>query len=686
MDPTREDLRSPLVGLVYDERMCRHATPDGESHPENAERIRAIWKKLDAEGIPQRCIMLHAKEAEDTVISNVHTMKYIKLIRNISSKGFDSRRPRVASKFNSIYLNRGSTEAAYLAAGSVIEATEKVAKGDLNSAIAIVRPPGHHAEANEAMGFCLFNNVAIAASYLLNNRVELGFGRILIVDWDVHHGNGTQNMFYRDPRVLYFSVHRFDFGSFYPTGGDGSYCMIGEDQGAGYNINVPWEHGQCGDADYIAVWDHVLIPVAEAYNPDIILISAGFDAAMGDPLGGCCITPYGYSMMLKKLMKFADGKIVLALEGGYNLVSIADSVLACAKTLLEGEFILGNLKGKPFESTWRVIKVVREELKAYWPVFTAELHQEIPINAKPCQMKIESNFNSDSDVEKNNELDTITVQTTSNVENVILSLSHLNIGDDTNGDMTANWQLSVQQNIPVPSNAGGNPNEISTEIRNRSSTWRSALSSIDVWYGSYGSNMWKPRFLCYIEGGKIEGMNKPCQGAIDKSLPKSIFWMSVPHRLFFARSHSNTWGAGGVTFLHPRRNMNEKTYICAYRITLEQFNDVLVQENSTSEHFESPLIDSLDLDLLVKNKSMAMESLMGDWYSNVLYLGEKDDIPILTMTCTPSEAEKYESGDLPVSPPPNDYQNILLKGLAESKILSTEEAISYLTDAATRKL
>nr|APB87920.1 histone deacetylase 5 [Dendrobium officinale] len=685
MNSSPEDRRSARVGLAYDERMCLHATPDGESHPENPERIRAIWRKLEAEGIPDRCILLKIKEAEDAIIASVHTRNHIKLIRNISSKKFDSRRLMIASKLNSIYFNEGSSKAAYLAAGTVIEATENVANGNLDSAIAVVRPPGHHAEANEAMGFCLFNNVAIAASYLLNERAELSMRRILIVDWDVHHGNGTQNMFYSDPRVLYFSVHRFDFGSFYPAGSDGSHCMIGEDQGVGYNINVPWEHGQCGDADYLAVWDHILIPVAEAYNPDIILISAGFDAAMGDPLGGCCVTPYGYSVMLKRLMKFADGKIVLALEGGYNLNSLANSVFACAKTLLEGSPIVGNFEGRPFESTWRVINEVRNELKTYWPVFSIDLPEEILIaNVERYPIQAGINSSSDSDVEKDLEpSNAINFSSNNDVGDLILPLSKLNVDDGDSGELS---HLRSQQNQPGTSEAYENSKEVTTETCNDLFHWRSSLSKVDVWYGSYGSNMWKPRFLCYIEGGKVEGMTKPCRGALDKTPPKDIIWKSVPHRFFFARSYSNTWGHGGVAFLNPQSNINDKSYMCIYRITLEQFNDLLIQENAATEQFESPLVDSRDIEFLVKNSFMSVESIKGGWYSNILYLGEQDGIPILTMTCSLSDVEKFKSGELPVCAPPKAYENTLLKGLLEGTELSSEEAIGYLKDAVARNL
>ncbi|XP_059590005.1 histone deacetylase 5 isoform X6 [Vitis vinifera] len=519
--------RRRRVGLVYDDRMCEHATADGDPHPENPDRIRAIWKKLESAGIPQRCVVFNAKEAEDKHILSVHSNNHVNLIKNISSKQFDSRRNRIASKFNSIYMNEGSSEAAYLAAGSVIEVAERVAKGELSSAFAIVRPPGHHAEQNEPMGFCLYNNVAIATSFLLNERPDIK--KILIVDWDVHHGNGTQKMFWKDPRVLFFSVHRHEFGSFYPANDEGFYAMTGEGPGAGYNINVPWENGRCGDADYLAVWDHILIPVAKDFNPDIVIISAGFDAAIGDPLGGCHVTPYGYSVMLKKLMEFSEGKIIMALEGGYNLVSLANSVLACVEVLLEDKPIAGSSEAYPFESTWRVIQAVRQELSAFWPTLADELPKKLTsCKASPLQLLVAS---SDSEDESDIDLHI----RAENLEAVVQDgLSKLKVDEDSH-DLVA--------------------------------TWRSELSKIDVWYASFGSNMWKSRFLCYIEGGQLEGMEKRCSGSVDRNPPKEIMWKTVPHRLFFGRDHSSTWGPGGVAFLNPEENNQDRAYICLYRIT-----------------------------------------------------------------------------------------------------------------------
>ncbi|KAI5648310.1 hypothetical protein M9H77_34315 [Catharanthus roseus] len=639
------------VGLLYDQRMCKHTTPDGEYHPENPNRILSIWNKLQSSAITERCVVLTSKEAEDKNIALVHTKNHIDLIKNISSKKFDSRRNKIAASFNSIYFNEGSSEAAHLAAGSVIEVAEKVAKGELDSAFAIVRPPGHHAEKNEPMGFCLYNNVAIAASYLLNERPDLGINKILIVDWDVHHGNGTQKTFWKDPRVLFFSVHRHEFGSFYPAGDDGSYVMIGEGPGAGYNINVPWENGRCGDADYLAVWDHILIPVAKEFDPDMIIISAGFDAAIGDPLGGCRVSPFGYSVMLSKLMEFAQGKIVMALEGGYNLDSIANSTLACLEVLLHNKPISGTSEAYPFESTWRVIQAVRQNLGPFWPVLAEKLPDKVTSKKTP-QILI---LSSDSEGEDDNTPYKISEDLEAAVENIVQPLQDLKVIDG-HDDRTV---------LPA---------------------WRQELSKIDIWYATFGSNMSKSRFLCYIEGGQVEGMQRPCSGSRDTRPPKDYLWRTFPHRLFFARERTATWGPGGVAFLHPESNNEEKTYLCLYKITLEQFNDVLLQENVYSSDMNSPLFDSSDLQSIQSKKCISVEAVKRGWYHNVVYLGKEDDVPILTMTCTLSDVENFKSGKFPICGPCKEYAQTLIKGLIEGKQLSLEEATAYIEEASKKPL
>ena len=235
-------------------------------------------------------------------------------------------------KYDSIYLNQSTYNAALLSAGSAIETTLAVASGQVKNAFAVIRPPGHHAETDRCMGFCHFDNVAIAAK-VAQERVP-GIDKILIVDWDVHHGNGIQQAFYEDPNVLYISVHVHEDGRFYPSGDYGDHLHCGHGNGIGKNINIPWSNKGMGDADYLYAFQHVVMPVAYDFNPDLILIASGFDAARGDQLGGCFVSPECYAHMTHMLMSLAEGKVVACLEGGYNLDSISLSALAVTKTLM----------------------------------------------------------------------------------------------------------------------------------------------------------------------------------------------------------------------------------------------------------------------------------------------------------------------------------------------------------------
>ncbi|GBG75386.1 hypothetical protein CBR_g20016 [Chara braunii] len=359
--------QSPCVGLVYDERMTAHFDPTCPTHPERPGRITHTYRRLVQKGLARRCVRVPARPATSEELHTVHTAGHTKLMTSLSGAEYgDMERLQLSMKYNSIYFNEGSSGCALLSAGSTVELAERVASGELKSGIAIVRPPGHHAEADAAMGFCLFNNVAVAAHVLLHCKPKLGIKKVLIVDWDVHHGNGTQHMFWQDPQVLYFSVHRYDFGMFYPCLEDADFNKVGEGPGAGYNVNVPWPKGGFGDADYLAAWDQVLMPIARAYEPDIVLVSAGFDSAMGDPLGGCMVTPCGYSNMTHQLLELANGKVAIILEGGYNLESVARSVEACTSVLLGSPPKSLEKVGAPSSITLEVLGKVRRELAPYW--------------------------------------------------------------------------------------------------------------------------------------------------------------------------------------------------------------------------------------------------------------------------------------------------------------------------------
>ena len=234
---------------------------------------------------------------------------------------------------DSVYLHYQTWLCASLAAGGAIEATKAVVAGQVKNAIAIIRPPGHHAEHDRPSGFCFFNNVCVAAKVCQADFPD-DCRKILILDWDVHHGNGVQQAFYTDPNVLYISIHLHRNGDFYPQGPYGNHLHCGEGAGVGRNVNIPWSHPGMTDADYIYAFQQVVMPIAVEFAPDLVIISAGFDAAEGDLLGQCHVSPAGYAHMTHMLMQLARGRVVACLEGGYNLRSIAKSALAVTRTLM----------------------------------------------------------------------------------------------------------------------------------------------------------------------------------------------------------------------------------------------------------------------------------------------------------------------------------------------------------------
>ncbi len=335
------------TGLLYDERFLLHRAPAG--HPEHEGRIEAIWNRFESEGLAGRCERVAARPATREEILAVHTESLLAEVHATALHELTQLDPDT-------YARRESEAAALLAAGGLSELTAPVLVGRLSNGFALVRPPGHHAEAGHAMGFCLFNNVAVAA----RAAQKKGAKRILIVDWDVHHGNGTQNTFWDDPDVLYFSTHQYPF---YP--GTGSIGETGGAAAPGRTVNVPWPAGM-GDAEYLAAFDRVLLPIARAFSPDLVLVSAGFDAAAGDLLGGMRISPSGYAAMTSRLLPLAGGRVVLALEGGYNLDAISASAAACLRVLL-GDAPSRTDFGAPAPLAARILDAVLREQSPFWP-------------------------------------------------------------------------------------------------------------------------------------------------------------------------------------------------------------------------------------------------------------------------------------------------------------------------------
>ncbi|KDO25434.1 hypothetical protein SPRG_09376 [Saprolegnia parasitica CBS 223.65] len=381
---TSDDCRTRGTAIGFDARMQLHREiqprDQYDMHPERPDRIGAIYAQCQLDGVVDRCTQISDVLVDPNDLLRVHSPEYLQYLDEIFTLPFHHLTPDT-------YCCADSKTAAHLSAGIVVALMEKVVRNEYRNAFAIVRPPGHHAEPQHAMGFCMFNNVAVAAKAAVH---KLGLQRVLIVDWDIHHGNGTEHMFEDDPTVLYCSLHRFDGnGAFYP--GTGSPDAVGSGAGAGFNVNIGWSGGGVGDAEYLAAFDRVLMPVFRSFDPELVLVSAGFDSAMGDPLGRCRLTPGGYATMTHLLSSLAHGKLVLALEGGYNLQSIARSASACIRTLL-GDAVPALHLEPPMASALAAIETTRRHLAPYWPCL-----QPVPREGSSSGSDGDSSSNSASD-------------------------------------------------------------------------------------------------------------------------------------------------------------------------------------------------------------------------------------------------------------------------------------------------
>ncbi len=309
------------TALVYAPIYLEH---DTGQHVENARRLVEAMSYLEETGVKDKLMLLSPRPATVEELEMIHTREHISLVRSVVERGGGWLDPDTVTSSKSY-------EAALYAAGGVLTAVEAVMKREVDNAFALVRPPGHHATASQAMGFCLFNNVAIGARFVLRN---FQVARVLIVDFDVHHGNGKQDVFYADPTVLYFSTHEYPF---YP--GTGAMDETGTGEGEGTTVNFPMMAGW-GDEEYLRAFNEVLVPVARRFRPDFILVSAGFDAHWADQLAMMRVSVRGFAEMARILKELAgelcQGRLVFALEGGYNVRAVACSIKAVLDVLLGG--------------------------------------------------------------------------------------------------------------------------------------------------------------------------------------------------------------------------------------------------------------------------------------------------------------------------------------------------------------
>ena len=314
----------------------------GSSHPESPRRLQVIFDELDKEKIGSHFIYPRFDPASLHIIEGNHSPELVKQVAATAGKshGFLDA---------DTHTSEDSFAAACLAVGALINGIHRLDQGEIDNSFCLVRPPGHHAERDQSMGFCLFNNVAVAARWALK---ELGMQRIMIVDWDLHQGNGTQHSFYDTDKVLYCSSHQYPY---YP--GTGALLETGQGTGEGFTVNVPLAGGQ-GDLEYARIFNELFAPVARLYQPDLILISCGFDVYDGDPLGAMKVTPAGFAYMTRVMRELAEelcqGKLLITLEGGYNLTGMRDGALAvlaelCGEDKLS-DFGIGSTKREAFKN------------------------------------------------------------------------------------------------------------------------------------------------------------------------------------------------------------------------------------------------------------------------------------------------------------------------------------------------
>lgn len=302
------------TAIYRDDLFLQHQP--GISHPESPERLRVIFDELDKEPIGRHFLFPHFSPASQDIIRLNHSETLVRRVAETSGREHDYLDADTQTSADSY-------DAACLAVGALIDGITRIDQGEIDNGFCLVRPPGHHAERDQSMGFCLFNNVAVAARWA---HKELGMQRIMIIDWDLHHGNGTQHSFYETDRVLYLSSHQYPY---YP--GSGALLENGKGGGMGYTINIPLAGGQ-GDMEFARMYNELVLPVVRQYKPELILVSCGFDIYDGDPLGAMRVSPDGFAWMTRSLVAVADevcsGKLLVTLEGGYNLTGMRDGALA----------------------------------------------------------------------------------------------------------------------------------------------------------------------------------------------------------------------------------------------------------------------------------------------------------------------------------------------------------------------
>ncbi|CAF1459613.1 unnamed protein product [Adineta ricciae] len=351
-----------LTGYTYDDLMLKHECPWSKEHHENPHRLSSILDRCRELNLFDRCHFVKSTKASDDDILLYHNKNLLQNISSAPVKNIEQLKEFCRS-YDDVYMNEYSFEAAKLAIGGSLNLLDSIMTDQCRNGFALVRPPGHHAMANEMNGFCLFNNVVITAKTAIE---KYNLQRVLILDWDVHHGQGTQYAFYDTNKVLYISTHRYDYGKFWPQLAESDFDHIGDGDGRGYNVNIPLNKTGLKNADYLYIFFNIILPIAYEYDPDLVLVSAGYDVALGCPEGEMNITPEVFAHLTHYLKGLANGKVMVLLEGGYCLETLAESAAWTLRSLLGDPCPPLQACTNPDPIVKKTVACCKNVLKDYW--------------------------------------------------------------------------------------------------------------------------------------------------------------------------------------------------------------------------------------------------------------------------------------------------------------------------------
>ncbi|CAF3550340.1 unnamed protein product [Adineta steineri] len=361
-----------ITGYTYADLMLKHECPWAKDHHESPRRLSSILDRCRELNLFDRCLFVKSTPANDNDILLYHNESLLKKLSKAPVQNIEQLK-QFCQEYEDVYMNEYTFDAAKLAVGGSLNLLDSIMTNQCRNGFALVRPPGHHASKNEINGFCLFNNVVITAKAAIE---KYNAQRVLILDWDVHHGQGTQYAFYDTNKVLYISTHRYEHGAYWPQLAESDFDHIGEGDGRGFNVNIPLNKTGLKNADYMYIFFNIILPIAYEYDPDLVLVSAGYDVALGCPEGEMKVTPDTFAHLTHYLKGLANGKVMVLLEGGYCIDTLAESAAWTLRSLLGDPCSPLQACANPDLTVKKTVACCKNVLKDYWQSLRIDLTEK----------------------------------------------------------------------------------------------------------------------------------------------------------------------------------------------------------------------------------------------------------------------------------------------------------------------